>query len=78
MVKNILTREGLARFLKKKFEKPAEMEDDKWEEIRELANSIIQLYHGNSTLWEVNNETDPAKLWEKLESRYKSKSLTNW
>ena len=40
--------------------------------MRELANSTIQLYLGNTTLRE-----DPAELWAKLESRYKSKSLTN-
>ncbi|KAG5532538.1 hypothetical protein RHGRI_026984 [Rhododendron griersonianum] len=76
-VKNILTREGLVKALKKKSEKPEGVKDDKWEEMRELANSTIQLYLGNSTLREVINETDPAELWAKLESRYKSKSLTN-
>ena len=42
-----------------------------------LANSTIQLYLGNTTLQEVITETDPAELWAKLESRYKSKSLTS-
>lgn len=76
-VKDILTREGLVKALKKKNDKPAGMDNDKWVEMRELANSTIRLYLGNSTLREVINETDPAETWEKLESRHKSKSLTN-
>ena len=67
----------LAKTLKKKSEKPEDVTDAKWEEMREFANSTIQLYLGNSTLREVINEMDPAELWAKLESRYKSKSLTN-
>ena len=76
-VKNILTREGLVKALLKKSNKPEDMKDDKWEELRELANSTIQLYLGNNTLREVISEVDPAELWAKLEMRYKSKSLTN-
>ncbi|KAG5548449.1 hypothetical protein RHGRI_013958 [Rhododendron griersonianum] len=76
-VRNILVREGLVKALKPKSKKPEEMKEDKWEEKRELTNSTIQLFLGNSTLREVINETDPAELWAKLESRYKSKSLTN-
>ena len=45
--------------------------------MRDLANNTIQLSLENSTLREVINETDLAKAWAKLESRYKSKSLTN-
>ncbi|GMP50192.1 hypothetical protein CsSME_00016910 [Camellia sinensis var. sinensis] len=76
-VKNILTREGLVKALLKKSNKPEDIKDDKWEELRELANSTIQLYLGNNTLREVISEVDPAELWAKLEMRYKSKSLTN-
>lgn len=36
------------------------MEDDNWEEIRELANNTMQLYLGDNTLWEVINEMDPV------------------
>ena len=76
-VKNILTREGCAKALKPKFEKQEKLKDEEWQEMRELANSTIQLYLGNTTLQEVINESDLAELWAKLESRYKSKSLTN-
>lgn len=75
--KNILTREGLVKALKLKHEKPEGETQEKWEEMREFANSTIQLCLENSTLRELINETDPEKLWTKLESRHKSKSLTN-
>ena len=57
--------------------KPEGLADDKWEEMKELANSTIQLYLGNTPLREVINETDPEVMWTKLEARYKSNSLTS-
>lgn len=53
------------------------MTDNKWEEMTELANSTIELYLKNSTLQKSINKMDPAELWAKLKSRFKSKSLTN-
>ena len=76
-VKNILTREGKVKALKRVPEKPEAMKVKEWQEMRALANSTIQLYLGNNTLREVINEMDPVELWVKLESRYKAKSLTN-
>ena len=76
-VKNILTREGLIKALKKKTDKPENMTDDEWKELWDLANSTIQLYLGNTTLREVINESDPAETWAKLENRYRSKSLSS-
>ncbi|KAH7859722.1 hypothetical protein Vadar_004706 [Vaccinium darrowii] len=49
-VKNILTRECLMKTPKKKSEEQEGMENDEWEEIRELANSTIELYPGSTTL----------------------------
>ena len=45
--------------------------------MRDLVNNTIQLFLENITLREVINETDLEEAWEKLESIYKSKSLTN-
>ena len=53
---------GRVKTLKPKSEKPMNLKDDEWREKKDLANSTIQLYLGNNTLWEVINETDPAKL----------------
>lgn len=59
-------------------EKPANLKDDEWQDIRDLVNSTILLFLKNNTLREVINKTDPAEFWAKLKSRYKAKSLTNW
>lgn len=59
----------------KKSEKSNKMNDE-WEEMREVANSKIQLYVRDKTLREVNNESNSTKLWAKLKIRYKSKLLT--
>lgn len=76
-VKNILTREGTVKALKKKSEMPENMSIDAWQDIRDLATSTIQMYLADNTLREVIGLTDPEVIWTKLESRYKSKSLTN-
>ena len=68
---------GMCKGFQTKVRKAKKLKDEEWQEMRELANSTIQLYLGNTTLREVINESDPAELWAKLESRYKSKSLTN-
>lgn len=76
-VKNILTREGLVKALNKKTEKPEKLSTEAWQDMRDLANSTIQLFLADNTLREVIGLDDPAEVWEKLMSRYKSKSLTN-
>ena len=48
----------LVKALKLKIQKPNNMKDDDWKEMRDLANSIIQLFLENSTLREVINEMD--------------------
>ena len=53
------------------------MTDEAREYLWGMANSTIHLYLANNTLREVIELTDPAEVWAKLESRYKSKSLTN-
>ncbi|VFR03569.1 unnamed protein product [Cuscuta campestris] len=42
-----------------------------------MATSTICLCLANNTLREVLGLTDPVDIWDKLESRYKSKSLTS-
>lgn len=56
-VKNILMKEGLVKALKKMSEKPEELSNSKWTDMRKLANSTIQLFLGNTPLLEVINET---------------------
>ncbi|VFQ74038.1 unnamed protein product [Cuscuta campestris] len=42
-----------------------------------MATSTICICLANNTLWELLGLTDPVDIWDKLESRYKSKSLTS-
>ena len=53
------------------------MTDTRWEEIDEKARSVIQLSLANEVLREVISEKTTKALWEKLESLYLKKTLTN-
>ena len=58
--------------------RPDSMTDNKWEEIDEKARSTIQLSFANEVLREVISEKTAKSLrWEKLESLYLKKTLTN-
>ena len=54
------------------------MSEAKWEEMDAKALSAIQLYLSNEVLREVVKETTFKGIWERLESLYMSKSMTNW
>jgi hypothetical protein len=58
-------------------DKPEKLTDEEWEDLKDMATSTISLCLANNTLREVIGLTDPVDIWEKLESRYKSKSLTS-
>jgi gag-polypeptide of LTR copia-type len=51
--------------------------DKKWFDLDDKALSIIQMCLSNSTLQEVLSDNTAKDLWEKLESKYMKKSLTN-
>lgn len=57
-------------------DKPGKMSKEKCEDLKDMATRIILLCLANNTLWEVLGLTDPVDIWDKLESRYKSKLLT--
>jgi hypothetical protein len=56
---------------------PADMTDDKWQDIDERALSAIQLSLSFDVLREVMHEKSAAILWKKLEELYMTKSLAN-
>lgn len=60
-----------------KNDKPEKMSIEEWEDLKDMATSTILLCLANNTLREVLGLTDPVEIWDKLESRYKSKSLTS-
>ncbi|VFQ60637.1 unnamed protein product [Cuscuta campestris] len=89
-VKSVLTREGTIKALKvkvqrtekmtdaewakhRKNDKPEKLSEEEWEDLKDMA---ICLCLANNTLRELGL-TDPVDIWDKLESRYKSKSLTS-
>ena len=45
--------------------------------MKDMTINTILLCFTNNTFREVLDLTDPIDIWEKLESRYKSKLLTN-
>ena len=49
----------------------------RWKEIDSKAPSAIQLCFSNELLREVVKETTTKGIWEKLESLYMAKSITN-
>ena len=49
----------------------------KWKEIDSKALSAIQLYLFNKVLREVGKESTTTGIWDKLESLYMAKSVTN-
>jgi hypothetical protein len=57
--------------------RPADMTDDKWEDLDEKALSALQLSLSPDVLREVMNAKSAAELWNKLEELYMTKSLAN-
>ncbi|KAL5770852.1 hypothetical protein ACOSP7_015006 [Xanthoceras sorbifolium] len=60
-----------------KGDKPSDMKDANWKDIDEKARSAIQLSLSDEVLREVIYEKTTKALWEKLESLYLKKTLTN-
>ncbi|VFQ77330.1 unnamed protein product [Cuscuta campestris] len=61
----------------RKNDKPEKLSEEEWEDLKDMETSTICLCLANNTLREVLGLTDPVDIWDKLESRYKSKSLTS-
>ncbi|VFQ74792.1 unnamed protein product [Cuscuta campestris] len=61
----------------RKNDKPEKLSEEEWEDLKDMATSTICLCLANNTLREVLSLTDLVDIWDKLESRYKSKSLTS-
>ena len=74
-MRTVLVQIGVQKALK--CVKPADMKDADWEDIDEKARSAIQLSLSDEVLREVISEKTTKALWEKLESLYLKKTLTN-
>ncbi|KAL5839337.1 hypothetical protein ACOSQ4_011945 [Xanthoceras sorbifolium] len=71
----VLVQSGVQKALKGV--KPADMKDADWEDIDKKARFAIQLSLFDEVLREVISEKTTKALWEKLESLYLKKTLTN-
>lgn len=74
-IQDLLVQQGLDQALEE--EKPATMNASEWSKIQRKAVSTIRLALAPEIKYNVLKETTPKALWEKLESIYASKSLTN-
>lgn len=76
-MKSILIQQGIKVALSGKEKKPTKINDDDWVDIDERALSTIQLYLSDEVLYNVRKETTAKSLWEKIETLYMGKSLSN-
>ncbi len=74
-IQDLLVQQGLDQALEE--EKPVSMSEREWSRLQKKAVSTNRLALAPEIKFGVLKETTPKALWEKLESIYASKSLTN-
>ena len=72
-----LDSNGVHKALEGHERKPIGLSEAKWKEMDAKALSAIQLCLSNKVLREVVKEVTSKGIWEKLESLYLAKSVTN-
>jgi hypothetical protein len=76
-MRDLLVQQGLQKVLEGKTKKPTRMIDEDWEDLNARALSTICLCLGDEVLVNITGEETKTSLWNKLESLYMTKSLTN-
>ena len=74
-VKDLLTQQGILKGLQET--KPARLDDDVWEDMKMQAAATVRLCLADQVMYHVMEESSPKAIWDKLASRYMSKSATN-
>ena len=74
-IQDYLVQQGLESALSE--EKPSGMKDEEWNTIQKKAVSTIRLALAPQIKVTVLKETSPKSLWDTLESKFASKTLTN-
>ncbi|VFQ68704.1 unnamed protein product [Cuscuta campestris] len=74
-IQDYLVQQGLDLALQD--EKPSDIKESEWSTIQKKAVSTIRLALSPQIKVTVLKETSPKKLWETLESKFASKTLTN-
>ena len=76
-MKALLVQQGCVAALEGKEKLPEGLQEAEKAEILAKAHSVILLSLTDEVLREVVDETTAAGLWNKLESKFQKKSLTN-
>ena len=74
-VKDLLAQQRILKGLQET--KPAKVNDDTWEDMQVRAAANIRLCLADQVMYHVMDEDSPKGIWDKLASRYMSKSATN-
>jgi hypothetical protein len=74
---DLLVQQGLQKALAGKSKKPTSMTDEDWEDLDARALSTIRLCLADEVLFNIVGEETTTGLWNRLESLYMTKSLTN-
>jgi hypothetical protein len=76
-MRDLLVQQGLQKALAGKTKKPTSMPDEDWEDLDARALSTIHLCLANEVLFNIIGDEATTGLWNRLESIYMTKSLTN-
>ena len=76
-MRDLLVQQGLQRALDVKRKIPLTITEDEWEDLDAKALSTIRLYLEDDVLFNIIGETSARSLWNKLESLYMTKLVTN-
>jgi hypothetical protein len=76
-MKDLLIQQGVYKALLGEANKPEKMDDDDWEEMDAKAASAIRLNLSDEVIHNVIDEEKAKVIWQKLESLYMAKNLTN-
>ncbi|MCO5614233.1 hypothetical protein L7F22_068513 [Adiantum nelumboides] len=74
---SVMLQKKQAKPIKTEGNKPANMTDEEWEEVDELARSTIMLSVSDSLLFNVENEDTAWGMWKRLEDLYAQQSATS-
>ena len=74
-MKDLLAQHGISKALSE--ERPRKVYDERWEEMKAQACATIRLCISDQIMYHVMKETSPKKVWETLESKFMSKTLTS-
>jgi hypothetical protein len=76
-MRDMLVKQGLQNAFVGKTKKPTSMTDEDWEDLGARALTTIHLCLEYEVLFNISKEETKTCLWNRLETLYMTKSLTN-